>query len=416
MGSANQPPVLLLDGNAMASLAIARSLGSAGVRITVADSSPNAPTRYSRYVDGFLLYPSPLERVDEFHEWLVRQVATRKYGVLLGATDFTVPLLSQWRSELCDYVQVPLPTPTALQLASNKAATFEAAHRLGIPVPATVIPQNWAMVEDAARKWQWPIVIKPRSSVESGAGSRMVRSVEYAFDKEELRRRIATLISDSPWPLLQEYVRGIGVGCFFLIKDGKVLARFQHRRLRDINPTGSGSSLRVSVPPDPELMEMSERMLRAIGLDGLSMVEYRLAAGHTSYLMEINARPWGSMQLAVEAGVDFPMLWYRAITGQPAGETAVYQCGVQCRYVAGDLRHLESVLMGAPRGWRLDYPKRLPTILQFLRFWGKNLHYDDFAAGDWRPGWRGIRNYLRGLGTRIAKKIASSWSTSSERT
>ena len=49
----------------------------------------------------------------------------------------------------------------------------------------------------------------------------------------------------------------------------------------------------------------------------VAMVEYKLdAATGTAYLMEINGRFWGSLQLAIDAGVDFPLLLVRCALGE----------------------------------------------------------------------------------------------------
>ena len=63
------------------------------------------------------------------------------------------------------------------------------------------------------------------------------------------------------------------------------------------------------------------------------------------------------------------------------------------------------MLLGPPLGWSLDFPKRLPTLREFLKFWGPNLYYDDFAAGDWRPGLAELRNYFVELGGRFRGRV-----------
>ena len=92
-------------------------------------------------------------------------------------------------------------------------------------------------------------------------------------------------------------------------------------------------------------------------------------------------------------------------------EVRSYREGVYCRYLGGDLRNLESVLHDPPSGWLLPYPKRLPSLLQFLKFWGPNLRYDDFAASNWRPGFIEILNYLvtlkRKIDARLRRELAN---------
>jgi hypothetical protein len=59
-------------------------------------------------------------------------------------------------------------------------------------------------------------------------------------------------------------------------------------------------------------------------------------------LMEINPRFWGSLELAVRSGVDFPALYARASLGEKLGAPSAYKTGVRCRWVIpGDiLRYL----------------------------------------------------------------------------
>jgi predicted ATP-grasp superfamily ATP-dependent carboligase len=392
-----QISVLLLDGHSLASLAFMRSLARAGIAVTVGAASSDAPARSSRFCVQFLLYPCPMEKPKAFRLWLFEILGRCQFDLLIGTTDQTLLLLDEWRELLSSHVKVPLPAREGFRLACDKAKTLKHAQELGLAVPPTCFIESEEEFEHATNGLRPPFVIKPRSSIGCWQGQRFRLSVAYAFNKDALRQKYFALHRFSPWPLVQSYVVGTGTGCFFLIREGEILARFQHRRIRDEDPTGSGSTLRISVPPDPTLMKASEQLLRAIGADGLVMVEYRVAEDGTPYLMEINSRPWGSMQLAVESGVDFPLLWYRAVTEQPVEVIPSYRQGVVCRHLCGDLRHLENVLLGPPLGWSLDFPKRLPTLLEFLKFWGPNLCYDDFAAGDWRPGLAELRNYFVGL-------------------
>jgi predicted ATP-grasp superfamily ATP-dependent carboligase len=399
--------VLLLDGSSMACLAFARSLGRAGVQVTAADHSPRAPVRHSKYCERFLTYPSPLESPEEFRAWLRRELRREHYAALIGCTDFTLPLLDEMREELEPLTRAALPGREGFRLAYDKEATLRLAAALRLAVPRTFYLSSEADLEAAAREARFPVVLKARSSVLTAAGSepaaaagasrRTTAGVEYAFGAEELKLRARKMHECSGWPLAQEYVAGAGVGTFFLLHGGEVLARFQHRRIRDKNPTGSGSCLRVSVEPDAALMESSEKLLRAMKWEGLAMVEFKVAPDGKAYLMEVNPRPWGSMQLAVEAGVDFPLLWYRLWTGGQVTKVEEYRAGIECRYLAGDFKHLESVLLGPPPGWKLEYPRRLPTLLRFLRLWGANLRYDDFAGDDFGPGLAEISAYFGGL-------------------
>ena len=405
MLSKTLPSVLLLDGYSAASLAFTRSLGRAGVRVSVADFRAGTPARKSRYCSRFMVYPSPLDEPERFHGWLLHEVSHGGHDVLIGTTDFTMPLLDQWMEEIAPHVRVLFPGREGFRLAYDKAATLRLATEVGVEIPPTHWLSSSEGVEELARGSRWPLVIKGVSSVVSRGGRRVSPGVEYAWNADEFRSRFAAMHAISPWPLVQEYVSGQGLGCFFLRHEGKVLARFEHRRIRDTRPTGSGSCLRESVPLDPALMARCERLMGRMNWEGLCMVEFKQAPDGTPYLMEVNPRPWGSMQLAIESGVDFPMLWYRVGVGEKVEPVLQYQVGVRCRSLVGDFKHLESVLYGPPVGWRLPFPRRLATIIAFLKFSDPRQHYDDFAAHDWRPGLADLGIYFRGLAGRVLRRL-----------
>ena len=82
-------------------------------------------------------------------------------------------------------------------------------------------------------------------------------------------------------------------------------AVFAHRRLREKPPSGGVSVYRESVAPDPSLVARAAALLAGLGWRGVAMVEMKTdARTGTPYLMEVNGRFWGSLQLAVDAGVD----------------------------------------------------------------------------------------------------------------
>lgn len=398
--------ILLLDGASLACLAFVRSLGRAGIRVTVAENAPRALAGLSRYCWRYLACPSPLGDPAGFRQWLLAQVQGREYDVVTGTTDYTLPLLLEWREELWAHARVPVGEPAAFRALFDKGCTISTAQRAGLVTPTTYSLHTQADAERLAQQSRdrWPVVIKPRSSVVVAGARRVPTHVQYAFDAAALRAVLAHPQPDGAWPLVQEYVSGTGIGCFLLMHEGRVVRRFQHRRLRDKNPTGSGSCFRVGTPPSPELMEASERLLRAAQWNGLAMVEFRVAENGPAYLMEVNARPWGSMHLAMESGVDFPLAWWQCVTGQPVRAELDYETGIHSRYLAGDLQHLEKVMLGPPRGWQFPYPRRLPTLFSFLKFWGRKLRYDDFACGDDRPGWYGLQQYGRELWRRMARR------------
>jgi predicted ATP-grasp superfamily ATP-dependent carboligase len=83
-------------------------------------------------------------------------------------------------------------------------------------------------------------------------------------------------------------------------------------------------------------------LLRSLGWQGIAMVEYKLdTASRQLVLMEINGRFWGSLQLAIDCGVDFPNILLDAAAGQTEfPESSDYVVGLRNRWFWGDVDHL----------------------------------------------------------------------------
>src|SRR5437667_285868 len=172
----------------------------------------------------------------------------------------------------------------------------------------------------------------------------------YARNPAELEAAVRSRRQGEYWPLIQAFVSGRGKGVFTVCDHGKPVAWFAHERLRDVRPSGSGSSLRRSVALDPRLQVRAERLLSQMQWHGPAMVEFRDDGPGTPWLMEVNGRFWGSLQLSISAGRDFPRLWTELLTHQPLEPPTAYREGVTLRWLWGDMKRLLYILAGRPAG------------------------------------------------------------------
>jgi predicted ATP-grasp superfamily ATP-dependent carboligase len=99
------------------------------------------------------------------------------------------------------------------------------------------------------------------------------------------------------------------------------------------------------------------------------MIEYKLdERTGTPHLMEINGRFWGSLQLAVDAGVDFPSLLAAHALGLDPKPVTTYRTGVRSRWWWGDVDHLLARLRRSPEDLALppSSPGRWRALADFL--------------------------------------------------
>ena len=182
------------------------------------------------------------------------------------------------------------PSLAAFQAISDKEHMLAVAREVGLATPTQIRIERPADVDGAALDdLPYPVVLKPSRSVRGGT----IHSVAYASTPTALRHRIGAL-AESAFPLLvQQRVVGPGTGVFLLRWDGRVLATFAHRRLRESPPSGGASVYSESIDADPELVAGAARLLDRFDWRGVAMLELkRDARTGTAYVMEVNGRFW----------------------------------------------------------------------------------------------------------------------------
>jgi predicted ATP-grasp superfamily ATP-dependent carboligase len=223
--------------------------------------------------------------------------------------------------------------------------------------------------------------------------------VSYASSAEDLHRKVCGW-PEGAYPLiLQEKITGPGIGVFLCVHRGATVALFSHRRLREKPPTGGVSVLSESIETRSDLRQYSERLLRELGWSGVAMVEFKLdARDGVPKLMEINGRFWGSLQLAVDAGVDFPAILVATVTGDHPKSLPQYQVGIQSRWFWGDVDSLLITLFGSTQAaGSPTTARKLRSAASFLKLWGKGLRYDNPKLSDPGPWYHESLRWFRDL-------------------
>ena len=323
--------VLVTDGEQRAALAAVRSLGAAGFSVAVASSRARSIAGVSRHTQHFHLVPSALSQPQDFVAAIEDVVRTRRVDVMLPITDESLIAILGARDRFPG-VRVPFVSLEQFQRISNKAALLETARELGIAVP-----EQWVIPSAASAQVfdpscvQFPVTLKPARSVVDAADRRVKLGVSYASNAEQLSTRLREYPAEAFPILLQRRIVGPGIGVFLLVWDGQTVAVFGHRRLREAPPSGGVSVYRESVIPSESLVASSRALLDRFSWQGVAMVEYKVdSATGTPYLMEVNGRFWGSLQLAIDAGIDFPTLLVKRALGDPVPARAP-RAGIRSR-------------------------------------------------------------------------------------
>jgi predicted ATP-grasp superfamily ATP-dependent carboligase len=399
-GRKNAPRVLVTDGQERPALAVTRSLGRQGLEVVVGAATGHSLASASKYCAEHVTYPSPHADHRRFCDFLVDLVRRRHIDVVVPITDVTTYLVALHRKELEDIVRLPIPDFSAFDFVSDKWKLLERAQEIGIAIPRTHFVQGIDDLRVPVGELGYPVVVKPaRSRILTDSGW-IGTQVRYASSETELFK-LYQEISYLKFPsLIQERITGPGVGLFLLFDRGRLVTAFSHRRLREKPPSGGVSTLRESIPVDPTLKSQAVDLFQPLGWHGVAMVEYKLdRRTGQPLLMEVNGRFWGSLQLAIDAGMDFPHLLYRVALEECVDALETYKLGVTNRWLLGDLDHALARLFKKDRDLDLPdgFPSRFRTAVEFAKFYRPGQRYEPLSLTDPQPFVHELSEYVRNL-------------------
>ena len=383
-------PVLVPQAGSLGSVGVIRSLGRAGYPVHACAESAEALGLHSRFVRSARVHPPPAS--PDFIPWVRGTVRALGIRAIVPSEFFLLglrPSLEEFRNLL------PFFDPGLIELAFSKADLVSVLEGDPHLPPSLVVEGRVPAAVDLARLGA-PLWLKADGvHGRGGAPSRVLRLASV----EEARAELARWLPHYRRLLVQGDVPGTGVGVFFLMVNGHPRARFAHRRIHEVPHTGGVSSFRESVHL-PEVEAHALSVLRRIGWNGVAMLEYRRDARSGDFrLLELNARFWGSLHLALAAGVDFPRLLLDAWLGAREPEPS-WRPGVCCRQtIPGELMHVWSVL----RDRGVSRREKVRTVGRFAA-----LSLDPRIHSDlWFPGDRALaaRETVR-WGREIARSAA----------
>lgn len=387
--------VLILDGNARSALAATRSLGKRGVYVVVGGETRRTLSGASKYCRESLTYPPPGENPEAFISTIVSECAQRGISVIFPMTDLSTSTILRYRQRLRQF-KLPYAEFTAFEALTDKYRLFKLAEQLKVSIPKTHFVTDLSLLDEIYPTVGFPAVLKPHRSMIYSNKRWITSSVHYANSARELKETVARYeyLNQHPF-LIQEYIAGKAQGIFALYDHGRPMAFFAHCRVRENPPSGGVSVLSESIPINPEQQKMAQSILESVGWHGVAMVEFKVAADGTPYLMEVNCRFWGSLQLAIDAGMDFPWLLFQLATGKSLDEVNAYSLGVRWRWWLGDLARLGKVLVGNGLSPRPPAPGKVRSVLQFLGFFEKSTRFKTNRWGDIMPFLFEFRRFLR---------------------
>jgi hypothetical protein len=268
---------------------------------------------------------------------------------------------------VCDHglprdARVAGPRGSQARFALDKREQLRRAGEAGFQVPPWIEFRGEAsLLED----WGLPAMAKPALAADELAGRLRRLSPRLVTTPAEFEGLRGSWGTSTPI-VLQRWLPGNGAGIFGLAEHGEVHHLSAHRRVRMMNPAGSGSSACVSARVPEALRDPVARLIEAVDWTGMFMVELLESEGEW-WFMELNGRPWGSLALARRLGYEYPAWAVARLFDDraPLPEAPPFS-ELQCRHLGRELVHLLFVLRG-PGSYIGAWPGRGETLRAFVK-------------------------------------------------
>ena len=385
-----QRSILVLDANQRSALAVTRSLGVQFPRanLVTADVTPSALAGHSKYSRLYLQYPSPTTEPEAFIGWVTEHCLNGQFDLVVPTTEVASQLLLMNRERLPGLPLAFANYHTVMTLA-DKSKLVKAALVAGVPVPKSRFYNSLLDLDVASLTY--PVVLKPSLSKIFTNNQWISTTVRVLHSADDFVRfcQSDTYLQNHPF-MIQEFIPGHGAGLFCLYHQGQPVQFFAHTRLREKPPEGGVSVLSQAAKLDERLLGYATNLLNSVNWHGVAMVEFRIAPDGTAYLMEVNTRFWGSLQLAIDAGVNFPVQLANGFFGEPVVTNKRYNDQQRLRWLLGDLDGLYIFL-------KRSHPlsAKLKRVLAFFTPRFSNQKHEVNRLSDLKPFWYELKHYFK---------------------
>ena len=165
-------------------------------------------------------------------------------------TDATIPLIIDVLGNTRYEILISHINKQYYDKASNKRFLVELAKKKDIPHPKTTFFDKSFDLKKFAENQSFPVVIKPAKSIIIENDKVVASKVQYASNPKELQKKLqADRLCNNEY-LIQEIIRGEGIGFFCLYQDGELKRIFCHKRILEKPPSGGVSVLCESIDVD----------------------------------------------------------------------------------------------------------------------------------------------------------------------
>ena len=331
-----KPGVVVIEGHVQG-LANTRALGKAGIPVIVIDTA-DCLARSSSYCSVF--YRCPEYNGEEFISFLIR--LRQKEGLdnwlLLPSNDHAVYNISRHKDELLQHYQVITDDFPKIQNIYNKRKLLALAARAGVPIPDTYLYENDCFPD---REIEFPVLIKGNNGLDFY--KRHKAKAFLANNETELKNILSSKLKhvhESEY-FIQNVIPGTNktISVTVMAVQGIIKSYWMGIKIRE-HPLQFGTATCCESVVVEDLLDPASLLMEMLNYTGVCEIEFLKDPRDGIYkLIEINARTWLWVGLAITCGVNYPLQIHDFVYQKKEPETIRYQAGVRWLNIYTDLAY-----------------------------------------------------------------------------
>lgn len=340
---------VILGCNYYIGLSTIRCLGVHGIHTVAVDySTENTYGAESKYCSERQIAPHYRNDKEGFIRFL-KEYAKKQSAppVLIPCHDNYVEVVDEYLNELKEYYLIPQTEQGLYMKTMDKELLHNLAIEHGIAVPETLAVDEENLFEKVESILKYPCLVKP---TDSPAFTSVFRKKLFkVFNKEELIEALEKSKNANLEVIIQRIIPGFDDHMYtfdaYLNQESKVTHWVTCQKYRQY-PINFGASVYTGQKYVPELYDIGAKFLENIGFKGFVEIEFKKDADTGKYyLIELNVRITNLNQLLYKAGVNFPYITYRELTGDPIEPMAVKKdTNLVFRYTYEDLLAIKAYI------------------------------------------------------------------------
>lgn len=330
--------VLIFGEDTRSFLSVIRSLGEVEMNVDVVTFSNRTPSLKSKYIRNRYYFNYQAYDPADWNAKVSDLLLTNEYDIAIPCDERALYPLQTFQASLNIKTRFAIPNTAIMAPLFNKVETRLIAQTCGVSVAkGALLNLTSISYNELTEQFGSPLVLKPVQSYTSEHLNQR-NSVSIVKDKDGFDA-FRKHYSDC---LIETYNAGYGVGISILAVKGELYAAFAHERVAEPE-SGGGSTYRKASKIDPSMLDACQKICSKLRFDGVAMFEFKFNPDTQDWiLIEINARFWGSLPLAIFAGVNFPAMYAMTLLDYPIDPKFTYNPYAYARNFTSDIYDIKS--------------------------------------------------------------------------